>query len=317
MRILHLSSTPLSGSPIRISNLLGKYAEGIESRHICWNEKIGYRIYDTDIIGRLTPPEELRYRLYEWATHIHYHNRWARQEIFKAVGYPPPDIPSVIQIHSPRDSEDFREEVVSEIPLAIIAQYHPRQWPEKSFIVPNVVDILDASYTPIPGEVLKKLHMPPVISYAPSNTNGTGWNDKSYGHVNPVLKRMRLAGEIGYDLIQKAPFSEVMPRKKLASLGVEEVSNGTYHLSALEYLAVGVGCICYIDPLTEKVVKDLTGAEELPFIHATKESFERVVRGLLKSGDFDLEGVKARLWMEKYWSPEVLVEHYRKMYEKL
>lgn len=321
MRVLHLSATPLSGSPIRISQLLQKYS-GFESRHICWNEKIGYRIYDTDVIGSRTPIEELEYLVYEWATHIHYHNRWRRQEIFGAMRKAPPDLPSVIQIHSPRESEDFREEAASGIPLAIIAQYHPRQWPEKSFIIPNVVDIYDPLYTPVSESSAARAALGmmtglPIVSYAPSNTNARGWDDKSYSLVNPVLKRMRFAGEIFYDLIHKVPFSVVMPRKKLASIGVEEISSGSYHLSALEYLSVGIPCICRIDSSTEEVVKTLTGAEDLPFIDATKDSFERVVRGLINEGSYVEKGRASRLWMERHWSPRALAGHYTAMYEKL
>lgn len=325
MRILHLSDTSLSGSPIRISQLLNRHAAGIESRHIVWSERIGYRIYDVDVVGHRASHEELRFLIYEWATHIHYHNRWRRQEVFKALGTTPPERPSAIQIHSPRDSEDFRDEITSGIPLAVIAQYHVRQWPELSFIIPNVVDITDPRFTPIAHdlrsmpftEILGKMTRLPVVSFAPSNTNATGWNDKGYNIVNPILKKMRYAGEIHYDLINKAPFSEVMPRKKLSAIGTDDIKTGSYHLSALEYLSVGVSCINHLDTLTEKVLKDLTGADDLPFIEATKESYERTVRGLLRGDVYMEKGLEARAWMEKNWNPLILVHHYRSMYEEL
>lgn len=323
MRILHLSDTGLSGSPIRISNLLKK--NGIESKHICWFDKVGYRVYDTDIVGFKTSQEELRYLIYEWATHIHYHNRWRRQNVFAILGTPPPKKPSVIQVHSPRDSEDFKDEISSGIPLAVIAQYHVRQWPELTFIVPNVVDITEPEYTPLarileklsPSEVVSLLRPLHTISYAPSNTNATGWNDKGYNVVNPVLKRMRIEGKIIYDLIQGKTFKETMERKRFASLGIDDLKTGSYHLSGLEYLALGVGCLDHLDPLTEKVLKDLTGSETLPFIDATKDSLERVLKDILHTNSFVEKGEAARSWMEKFWSPEILVEHYKKVYDKI
>ena len=321
MRILHLSDTPLSGSPIRISQLLAKYG-GVESRHICWKEKIGYRIYEADLIGHITPTAALEYYIYDWADIIHYHNRWRRQEVFRAIGRLPPKKPCVIQLHSPRESEDFRGEVESGIPLACLAQYHPRQWPEMTFLVPNVVDIDDPIYLPARQYVMGKL-VPPspsaltIVSFAPSNTNRRDWNDKGYSVANPVLKKMRFSGEICYDLINLMPFEEVMPRKRIADIGIDDIVTGSYHLSALEYLSLGIACINHVDELTEAEVKKLTGADSLPFVEANKETFERVLRSLLKTQTWPEIGHKSRKWMETYWSPAILCNHYLKMYDAI
>ena len=321
MRILHLSDTPLSGSPIRISQLLAKYG-GVESRHICWEEKIDYRIYEADLIGHITPTAVLEYYIYDWADIIHYHNRWRRQEVFRAIGRPPPKKPCVIQLHSPRDSEDFRDEVNSGIPLACLAQYHPRQWPEMTFLVPNVVDINDPAYLPARKYAMGR-PLPispsvlPIISFAPSNTNRRDWNDKGYSVVNPVLKRMRFSGEICYDLINRLPFELVMPRKRIADIGIDDVITGSYHLSALEYMSLGVPCINHVDALTEAIVKNLTGADHLPLVEVNKETFERVLRTMLKDQTWLEIGEKSRKWMETYWSPEILCKHYLTMYEAL
>lgn len=318
MRILHLSSTPLSGSPIRISALLSKYG-GVESRHIVWRDKLGYRDFGYDIAGSKAMLETLRYMIYEWADVLHFHNRWKRQEVFKALGSPPPSKPSVIQIHSPKDSEDFSEEVRSGIPIAVIAQYHVRQWPEHRYLLPNVVDIYHKDY--LPAYEGRKLNFAitgrPVVSYAPSNTTLTGWNDKSYGSVAPVLKRMRLSGQITYQLLQQMPFDLVMEAKKMADLGIDEISTGSYHLSSLEYLSLGAACFANIDELTEKAIKDVTGAVALPWVKADKDSFERVLRTILKEKIWTTLGEDSRLWMEKYWDPHKLCEHYTNMYKDL
>lgn len=157
-----------------------------------------------------------------------------------------------------------------------------------------------------------------VISYAPSNTNARGWNDKSYHIVNRVLKRMRYEGMIDYQLIHNKPFDEVMRLKREALLGVDEVSTGSYHLSTLEYLSLGVPCIVGTDALTDKVVRDLTGCQELPFIKANKDNFETVVRNLIRDRDHLNElSRSSRDWMECFWSPEKLCLVYKNMYDKL
>jgi hypothetical protein len=144
-----------------------------------------------------------------------------------------------------------------------------------------------------------------------------GWNDKSYSIVAPVLKRMRIEGSIIYDLIQGKPFCEVMPLKKLSNIGIDEVSNESYHLSGLEYLSLGIGCIARLDELTEKAMKDVTGADALPWVRADKGSFERIIRTIIKEKTWYDIGTESRKWMERYWNPEMLCGHYIKMYEDL
>lgn len=310
MKVLHLSDTTLSGSPYRASRLISKYSE-IQSRHIVFQRKIFDRVFDVDLCGEEMSRDEIMHWL-EWADVYHFHNRWKRQNTLKGIELPKK--PSVIQIHSPRSSEDFSQEINSGIPLAIIAQYHTREWPEKSFVVPNCVDILDPAYLPIS----RSINGAPVVSYAPSNANMKGWDDKSYDLVAPILKRMKLEGRIQYQFIFKKPHSEAMALKKLAHIGIEEVSTGSYHMSGLEYLALGVACICHIDKLTEATVKDLTGCYKLPFIEATKSNFRSTLIRLIEDRGYQANaGISSREWMEQYWHPKKLVNHYKSMYERL
>jgi len=311
MRVLHLSDTQLSGSPYRISSLLSKYG-GVESKHFVWQEKIFYREFPVDLSKKNTTLDEIRYLIYEWADVIVYHNRWRRQEVFKALGTAPPNKPSVIQIHSPREGENFREEVKSGLPIACFAQYHPRQWPECKFILPNVVDIYDSSYIreTFPSNPI------PIVSYAPSNTNRIDWNNKSYGVVAPILKKLKLKGAIKFQLLQQLPFEKIMPEKKLSDIGIDEISC-SYHLSSLEYLSLGIPCFAYIDSSIEKVVKDITGAEELPWIRATEGTFERLLGKMLKEKNWAGRGKRSREWMERYWNPLFLCDQYLNVYRSL
>jgi hypothetical protein len=275
-----------------------------------------YREYETDIIGNSATLDTLRYLIYEWATHLHFHNRYKRQKVFQALGTEPPKLPSVIQIHSPRDEhESFTEEVDSGIPIACVAQYHPRQWKELTFIVPNVIDISHKDYKPNPHRNTNP--QMPTVSYAPSNTNMRGWNDKSYGDVAPILKKLRMDHKITYQLIQQKPFREVMKLKHESDIGIDEISTGSYHLSGLEYLAIGVPCFANVDEQTEKVVKDLTGCLGTPFLRANKSTLERILRKMLQDKNWEELGIRSREWMDTYWAPQLLVKHYTDMYERL
>lgn len=307
--ILHLSDTTLSGSPIRISRLINKHSKNYRSRHIVWQSVIHKRVFATDLVGQTMSRDEIMDRI-GWADIIHYHNRWQRQELFKHLGVPPPNKPSLIQIHSPRQSEDFRQEIESGLPLAVVAQYHPREWKELSYIVPNVVDITEPEYAPSQ----KRTHQVPLVSYAPSNCNARGWDDKGYGLVVPHLKRLSLAGKIMFKRIIEQPHDITLQLKRAADIGIDEIATGSYHLSSLEYMAMGTACFARLDGYTAKVVKDLTGSEDLPWIQADRDSFVSKLMFIVESQAWPELGLKTRKWMETYWNPQALVRHYEEMY---
>lgn len=257
---------------------------------------------------------EERQKWLDWADIIHYHNRWKRQEIFKF--HKVPNKPGVIQIHSPRYSkmeDDFKQELGSGLPLAIIAQYHVRQWPEKRFIIPNVVDIYSPDHMPIE----RQYRNIPIVSYAPSNCNCTGWDDKSYGIVNSKLRKMSMHQQVFYTRIINAPNWECLKLKQDSDIGVDEVATGSYHMSTLEYLSMGVATIVYTDPQTEKVVKDLTGAESLPWYHNGLRNFDGPLKRLMQNHTYIEAGKNCRKWMEQYWNPQILCQKFTNMYEVL
>lgn len=313
MNVLHLSDTTLSGAPGRLSKLLTNHSGGkIVSRHLVWCRIIHNRIFDVDMCSSELTKKEIQEHL-KWADVIHYHNRYSRQMIFKAHGIKPPKKPSVIQIHSPRESEDFSEELASGIPLAVIAQYHPRQWPEMKYLIQNVVDITDPLHKPI----AKGLRNIPNISYAPSNVICKGWDNKSYTTVNSVMKRMMFDRMALYKRIVSLPHNTCLGIKQDSDIGIDEVSTGSYHMSSLEYLAMGVACIGKLDELTQEALRKATGCTSIPWINSSEASFESDLRNLITSGEYKAKGIESRKWMEKYWAPKVLIKKFQTMYDDL
>lgn len=314
MKILHLSDTTLSGSPIRLSRLFSKYS-GHEARYITSTPVIGDRVFPCDMVAENLSNDELEAWL-DWADVLHFHNRWKRQEIFRRVPFTYKNKPSVIQIHSPRFSEDFTEEVKSKKPLAIIAQYHPREWKkELSYIIPNVVDIYDDIHVYNPR---KHGHRVPIVGYSPSNWNAKGWDNKGYGFMNDYLKRLEMfQGAIAYQRIIRKPFLEAMLMKQSCHIGVDEVVTGSYHLSSLEFLAMGCATFAYLDEETEAVAKECLGADKLPWLNVREDRFKTVFRHMLQEGSWDNEGIASRKWMEKYYDPKRLCDIYTSMYKDI
>lgn len=313
IKVLHLSDTTLSGSPIRICEVTNRYSKRYVARHIVWKRKVGYREFETDMVGEAMTKNDLRDWL-EWADVIHYHNRYSRQEIFKALGIEPPKKPSIIQMHSPRESENFSEEIRSKVPIAVVGQYHPRQWPEAAYIVPNVIDIWDEKYMPLQDKPVRDR---PIVSYAPSNTNASGWDNKGYHLVAPHLKRLKIRGVIVFQLIIDTPHHVAIKMKQGADIGIDEIATGSYHLSSLEYLSMGVPCFANIDRKTQDVLCRMTGADTLPWIISTKDLFPIQLHKVMNQKSWVQKGKEAREWMERYWHPVHMVRHYEEMYDSL
>lgn len=312
MKVLHLSDTPLSGSPVRISNLLNRVGgEDVESRHLVWHPVWGFRDFGSDVVSAELSVDEVEQHL-EWADVIHYHNRYKRQEVFKKTGLKPPKKPSVIQVHSPRKSEDFSEELSSGLPIAVIAQFHVREWREAKFLVPNVVDIDLPEYQPLCAN-----NSVPMVSYAPSNCTLRGWDDKGYHLTAPFLKRLAFSNKIIFQLIVKLPHAKCLELKRLADIGIDEMVTGSYHLNSLEYLAMGIPCFAGIDDLTKKAILDVTGASSIPWVVCKADQFECTLSEMIRTRSFTEKGIESRFWMEKYWNPEKLKDKYLSMYKEL
>lgn len=312
MRILHLSDTTLSGSPIRIVDVINKYTYH-EARHLVWQPVFEYRKFKTDLVGESMALDEL-YSWLEWADILHFHNWYNKSKILQALGIKPPINPTVVQMHSPRRSNIFDSDDKSRAKLAIVAQYHVREWPELDFIVPNVVDFTAPEYQRNKAYSKER----PIVSYAPSNCVCGGWDNKGYNHVAPLLKRLNIKRTLAYDPIIRRPHDRAMELKARADLGIDEFMTGSYHLSGLEYLALGVGCFGYIDELTERVIRDLTGCgEALPWIQVNSDTFKGKLLQIVRSKSWSIHGEESRRWIEKYWHPKFLAKCYADMYESL
>jgi hypothetical protein len=129
---------------------------------------------------------------------------------------------------------------------------------------------------------------------------------------------MGLGGLIDYRLIVKKPFEEAMKLKRSSDVGIDELITGSYHLSSLEYLSMGVCTLAYIDKPTEAAIKLVTGAVSIPWDVCKPDALYRYLDTYRKDKDFLIEEQhEARKWMEKYWHPNMIVGHYSKMYSSL
>jgi hypothetical protein len=322
MNILHLSNTPLSNSPANLAKI--QDAAGHQARVLLHRQNNVNKVFVGGELWNTMGSEQISEAI-KAADVIHLHNFAWEQELFKAH---PGLIPlaqrkrCLIQYHSPRNSTESFETTIKD-PFfkgrkAVIAQFHVRQYPEAEHIVPNVLPINDPVYMPLAS---RPDGMRRVVSYAPSNVNLKGWEDKGYALTTEILRRLEHAYGIQADIIVNTPYSEAMLKKKWADVGIDEVITGSYHLSFLEYMSMGVVAVGRMDDATRAAMSFVIGwdaVNELPSINTNINNLEQSLLSVLRyRDDLRAQGAKCRQWMEQHWNPERFVKYYEEIYAKL
>lgn len=256
---------------------------------------------------------------------IHFHNFAFEQEIFRHY----PELADIcrkkkclIQYHSPRRSIENFETTISD-PFfkgrrAVVAQYQVRQYPEAEHIVPNVLPIFDERYMPLKA----KPPLPALISYAPSNTNLREWDDKGFAITQAALRSIERKGRATAEIIINTPYQETLLKKKWADVGIDEVITGSYHLSFLEYMSMGVVAVARMDDITRAAMAMVVGHEAvstLPaVVHVDQWTLEECLLSLVSNrAELRSAGQRCRAWMEAHWNPQVFVKYFEGIYAKL
>jgi len=172
-------------------------------------------------------------------------------------------------------------------------------------VVPNIISADDILHRPIPWENRKDR-----IGFAPSN-RGHGVNRKGILEVRTSVQGFQR------DFIVGVPFELCLQRKQKCRLGIDEVVTPMYHRSGLEFLSQGTPCICSYTPDTERVLKDATGTDTMPFINAKPDTLKETFKEYFnKTEEERIEmSVEARRWVDVYYHPSVLLEKYLDLYK--
>lgn len=176
-------------------------------------------------------------------------------------------------------------------------------------VVPNVITADDPLHMPMPWDERK-----PKVCFSPSNRNDNAVNGKGIAVVEKSWKGVQR------DLIAGVNFEECLRRKRDAHLGIDEVSSPMYHRSGLEFLSQGVPCICSYSAEAERLLKDATGAFEMPFIQCPRND-PKALRSRIRAhlGLPDRErwslSVQARAWIETYYHPRMIIQRHVDIYE--
>ena len=328
VKVAHISVTPLAGSPIRIVNSLNHSKYDIEARLIVFNEhQYGNRTYMNDLSW--SKDKENCYEVIHSADILHFHH-------FFDLDSGGPFGESFIKMcadhakflrhyHShplviARGQMSLVSEIIySDIPSVVTAQFHERYYPN-SLVIPNIIPIESDSdsYLPSKNRIKKRIGFSPTA-------NNSAWNIDDYGFTRwdtkgapETLSLLRKIPGVDIDHIVDLPHEECLRRKNNCQICIDELITGSYHISSLESLAMGIPTLAYLDPRTLHTIQDITGSLEHPWINCRlEEAFEHLSELLGDDVLVSELGQRSRLWMERYWNEDFMVKKFIDAYHSL
>lgn len=327
-KVVHIAMTPLAGSPIRIVQALNTYTD-VSARLLTVNPyppTVG-RSYPTDLswsnhddrqtfISALENSDIIH--LHHWMNFSHnplginFHDYLANgKKVIRQFH----SNPSFVARHAGLTPEAILNDP---LPQLTLPQLHERYYP-RARVVPNIVPIEDPLYT---NPVLIP-DAPLSVYYRPSNT-ASAWSDRWETKGAPeVMAILNWASQhipnlrIDADL-NGLPYEEHIRRRSQCHVTIDDVVTGSFHLTSLESLAQSRAVICYLDARQLLALAHFTGCSELPFINCSLEDLAPTLDALSKQSQLVKElGIRGRQWMQRYWHPKAMAEHYVNAYRDL
>lgn len=313
MKIVHISATPVAGSPGNIVSALNRLTD-IQARHIVFNSAAyGARSFACDLDWQSQQAEALE--VLADAEVIHLHQFFSLEQTFgtdfkRRFG----NKKIIRQLHSAPDiwAGASHELAREEIPQLVIAQGPERFYP-RARVVPNIVPLFDPRYLP-----LAETAGLPVIVFSPSGKTSAWrkrWETKGVPQTLALLRKLEREGLCRVQLIMNMPHDTCLRLKQTAAIAIDECVTGNYHLSGLEALSQGKPTLGHLDNRVQSQLRNITGALDLPWVDVRLEEAEQPLRDLLADATLRAEiGRASRAWMEIYYDERKMIEHYRLAY---
>jgi hypothetical protein len=306
--VVQISQTPLAGAPFQLNHNLNKYSNvtsavivrkdfkrtpGLEQLHWPYEHVNSSSAYISKAINQ--------------AEIVHMHNRTealAARHSHKLLQYHSPPVN-----YRPGLSDlSFTDKKL------VIAQYHPRFYTDAR-IVPNIIDIWDDTYMPGPKDkdVVR-------VFYSWASEGSSKWADKGSRRTKQILAKLKekYGERVEVVIINNQPHALCMDMKRNAHICIDECVTGSYHLQSLEGCAVGAVTFNNIDEQTWSYMQSICGAEAHPFEQCDIEQlYDRLCYYIEHKELLFAKGQESRLWMEKYWNPKILVNHFSHLYFNL
>jgi hypothetical protein len=307
MKILMLSRTPVAGVPFLLKDMLNKYTV-----HEC-KTLTGGRGYRDG--RRWEPPDALlrdvpaASRLIDWASVVMIHNGHVDRTFRRRLAGK-----RLLCYYHSEPHRVKRDVERAGAPAYVIAQGHALLYGQMP-VLPNLVDIHDPLLQP---DWDRGWDGTLRMGWAPSNLHSQKdmvrkrcpYSAKGGPETQPVLKRLEGMG-VKVEMFQGVPFDRCMQLRKGLHVMLDEVVTGSYHRCTLEACSQGQVAINAANDAVLRLVRQITGAEDVPWVVSSPSQLEGDVLHLLSEPDRLGEMMAAsRKWMEEHWDPKTLIERF-------
>lgn len=318
LRVVHFSTTPLAGMPLRLTAALRRHG-GVNARLV---DAGRFGLFGQDVVFAETPDAAVA--LAETADVIHLHNYLG----LASTDFAPIDFAAlarrgvavVRQFHStpalvagvmgiaPADL------LADPLPSLVIAQYPERLYP-RAMVVPNFV--------PEDEEACRPADAPASVDVFFSHTKTVGafedrWNTKGAPETIALLAELGRRRGVTADVVTGVPLADALARKRRARVVVDDLATGSYHLTGLEGLAQGKPVLSYLDNRCLELLAAFAGTSACPFVNVRLEDAGPVIEGLLADPAAAADiGARGRDWLCRHFSAASRVAYYLEVYDRL
>ena len=319
LRVVHFSTTPLAGMPLRLVAALRRHG-GLDARLV---DSQRFGLFGQDVVFAEEP--ETAVALAEQADIIHLHNYLG----LESTAFSPIDF-AVLARRGAAVVRQFHSTpqlvagvmgispsalLADPLPSLVIAQYPERLYP-RAMVVPNFVPEDEPAYQPLPADEPARVD----IFFSHTKTVGAfedRWNTKGAPETAALLARLGRRG-VTADVVTGLPLDEALARKRRARLVVDDLVTGSYHLTGLEGLAQGKPVLSHLDNRCLELLAAFAGTAACPFVNVRLEDAGPVIAALLADPEAAADiGAHGRDWLCRHFAAASRVAYYKDAYERL
>ena len=154
------------------------------------------------------------------------------------------------------------------------------------------------------------------ILHAPNHMNIKGTK-----FIEAAIKRLKEEGyKIDYQRMQRLPNEKVLQAIQEADLVIDQLIMGWYAMFAMEAMASGKPCVCYIrEDLIDSFARiGCLNRNDIPFISASTETIYEKLKNLLDNPELlNVFGKKSREYVTKYHSYETIGSFFEEINKSL
>ena len=312
IKIVQLARIPCANSGYELSKLINNYSNRYESRYILGKEYtkgcswIPFRKFPYDLFWRENKEKCLE--ILQNADIIHIHHDYIFDDKILSILK---DKMVIITLYNLTNSLIYKKSQYNLDYIKRIKKYcnmiTVSDQPLQKELFKDITSINVPLVKYLFNENTEKNNNKPIIVFAPTNRERTGVGNKSYYKVLEIIKKLKQEGyDFEFDLIEGVSYEENLNRKRKADIIIDDIGHEEFHNTSLEGACFGA--------------ISLTGytGEDYPFIKTNIENIEEKLKYFLNNKTKLYEKQKDIVkWRKKYYTPEILIEKYEKIYDEL